>query len=163
MLVPSPLTSEFVGVVGFVPAIPHKLPDDDGESDGSSIDDVAPRHCPSRECAMADAPRQPLVVAESVRTHTPLDPRVGALASAQAHAEELRQRRQNQPPSAPAPSVQHVAPHAPGLVGGAWGHARQVQHDIVSEGNDVLQFARAGQNIAAAAILLRGVPEPVDP
>ena len=33
----------------------------------------------------------------------------------------------------------------------------------MSEGNDVPQFARAGQNIAAAAMLLRGVPEPVDP
>ena len=56
MLAQCLLTSEFVGVVGFVPAIPHKLPDDDGESDGSSIGDVAPRHCPSRECAMADTP-----------------------------------------------------------------------------------------------------------
>ena len=112
---------------------------------------------------MADAPRLRLVVVESVQTHTPPDPRVGALLSTQAHAEELRQRRQNQPPSAPVPLVQHVAPHAPGLAGGAWGHARQVQHDIVSEGNDVPQFARAGQNITAVAMLLRGVPEPVDP
>ena len=55
MLAPSPLTSEFVGVVGFVPAFPHKLPNDDGESDGSSIDDVAPCHYLSWECAMADA------------------------------------------------------------------------------------------------------------
>ncbi|XP_066394046.1 uncharacterized protein [Miscanthus floridulus] len=163
MLAQCLLTSEFVGVVGFVPAIPHKLPDDDGKSDGSSIGDVAPRHYPSRDCAMADAPRQPSVVVESMQTHTPPDPRAGALASAQAYAEELRQRRQNQPPSTSAPSVQHVAPHAPGRAGSAWGRARQVQHDIVSEGNDVPQFARAGQNIAAAAMLLRGVPEPVDP
>ena len=33
----------------------------------------------------------------------------------------------------------------------------------MSEGNDVPQFAWAGQNIAAAAMLLRGVPEPIDP
>ena len=38
---------------------------------------------------MADAPRQPLVVAESLQTHTPLDPRVEALACAQEHGEEL--------------------------------------------------------------------------
>ena len=31
------------------------------------------------------------------------------------------------------------------------------------EGNDPPQFARASQNIAAASMLLRGVPEPVDP
>ena len=59
--------------------------------------------------------------------------------------------------------MRHVAPHAHGAAGGAWGHARQVQHNIVNEGNDVPQFARVGQNIAAAAMLLRGVPEPVDP
>ena len=101
------------------------------------------------------------MVVESVQTHTPLDPHAGALASVSAHAEELRQRRQNQPP--PAQSVQHVAPHAHGPAGGARGRARQVQHDIMNDGNDLPQFARAGQNIAAAAMLLRGVPEPVDP
>ena len=59
--------------------------------------------------------------------------------------------------------MRHVAPHAHGPAGCAQGHARQVQRDIVNEGNDVPQFARAGQNIAAAAMLLRGVPELVDP
>ena len=82
---------------------------------------------------MADAPGQPPVVAESVQTHTPLDPHAGALTSMKAHAEELRQRRQNQPPPAPVRSVQHVAPHAHGPTGGA----RQVQHDIMNEGNDL--------------------------
>ena len=112
---------------------------------------------------MADALRQPLVVVESAQTHTPLDPCAGALALAQGHAEELRQRRQNQPPPAPARSVQHVAPHVHDPAGGAWGRACQVQHDIMNEGNDPPQFARASQNIAAAAMLLRGVPEPIDP
>ena len=88
---------------------------------------------------------------------------MGALTSAQAHTEELRQQRQNQSSPAPTCSVKHIAPHAHGLVGGAWGHARQVQHDIMNEGNDLPQFARASQNIATAAMLLRGVPEPVDP
>jgi len=32
----------------------------------------------------------------------------------------------------------------------------------MNEGNDLPQFARASQNIAAAAMLLCGVPEPVD-
>ena len=66
---------------------------------------------------MADAPGQPPVVAESVQTHTPSDPCVGALAFAQVHALELRQRWQNQPPPAPMCSVQHVAPHAHDLGG----------------------------------------------
>ena len=33
----------------------------------------------------------------------------------------------------------------------------------MNEGNDVPQFAWASQNIAAATMLLRGVPEPVNP
>ena len=63
--------------------------DDDIGSDGSSIGDVEPYHCLSREYAMADALGQPPVVVESTQTHTPLDPRAEALTSAQAHAEEL--------------------------------------------------------------------------
>ena len=70
---------------------------------------------------MTDALGQLPVVAESVQTHTPPDPHAGALVSAQAHAEELRQRWQNQPSPAPARSVQHVAPHAHCPAGGARG------------------------------------------
>ena len=54
-------------------------------------------------------------------------------------------------------------PHAHDPAGGAWGHARQVQHDIMNEGNDRPQFARASQNITVVAMLLCGIPEPVDP
>ena len=62
-----------------------------------------------------------------------------------------------------ASSVQHVAPHAHNPAGGARGRTRQVQHDIMNEGNDLPQCTRASKNIAAAAILLGGVPEPVNP
>ena len=55
MLAPSPLTSKFMGMVSYAPATLHELPDDEGESNGSSIGDVAPRHRLSRECAMVDA------------------------------------------------------------------------------------------------------------
>ena len=45
MLTLSPLTSEFVGMVGYAPASFHDLVDDEVESDGSSIGDiVAPSH-----------------------------------------------------------------------------------------------------------------------
>ena len=75
MLTPSPLTSKFVGMAGYAPASFHGLIDDEVKSDGSSIGDVvAPGHPLSQECAMADAPRQPPVVAESLQTHTPLNP-----------------------------------------------------------------------------------------
>ena len=80
----------------------HEPLDREGVSDDSSVGDMAPHHRPSRECAMADALGQPPVVVESAQTHIPLDPRAEALVSAQAHVEELRQRRQNQPPPAPA-------------------------------------------------------------
>ena len=59
--------------------------------------------------------------------------------------------------------MQHITPYTHNPAGDAWGRARQVQHDIINEGNDLPQFARASQNIAAAAMLLRSVPEPVDP
>ena len=81
MPAPSPLMSEFVGMAGSAPVVSHELPDNEGESDGSSIGDVASRHHPSQECAMADRPAQPPVVAESVQTHTPPDARAEALAS----------------------------------------------------------------------------------
>ena len=45
MLTPPPLTSEFVGMVGYAPDSFHDLMDDEVESDGSSIGDVvAPSH-----------------------------------------------------------------------------------------------------------------------
>ena len=80
MPAPPPLTSKFMGMASYAPTCFLDLMDDDVESDGSSIDDVAPSHRPSWECAMADAPRQPPVEVESTQTHTPPDPRAGALA-----------------------------------------------------------------------------------
>ena len=67
MLASPPLTSEFVGMAGYAPASFHDLMDEDVESDDSSIGDVvAPSHPLSWECAMANAPRQPPVVVESL-------------------------------------------------------------------------------------------------
>ena len=67
MMTPPPLTSEFMGMASYAPASFHDLKDDDDESDSSSIDDVvALSHPLSREYAMADAPGQPSVVAESL-------------------------------------------------------------------------------------------------
>ena len=82
MLTPPPLTSEFMGMASYAPTYFYKLLDDEVESDGSSIGDVAPSHRPSRECAMVDALGQPPVVAESLQTYTPLDPCVDALTLA---------------------------------------------------------------------------------
>ena len=66
MLAPPPLTSEFVGMASYAPTYFYELLDDEAESDGSSIGDVAPSHHLSWECAMANAPREPPVVAESL-------------------------------------------------------------------------------------------------
>ena len=82
MPAPPPLTSEFMGMASYAPTYFLDLMDDDVESDGSSIADMAPSHRPSRECAMADALGQPPVVTESLQTHTPPDPRVEALVRA---------------------------------------------------------------------------------
>ena len=63
----APLTSEFIGMAGYTLASFHDLVDDEVESDGSNISDVmAPGHPLSQECAVADAPRQPPMVAESL-------------------------------------------------------------------------------------------------
>ena len=63
---PPPLMSEFVGIASYALTYFLDLMDDDVEINGSSIGDVAPSHHPSLECAMADAPGQPPVVAESL-------------------------------------------------------------------------------------------------
>ena len=55
MLIPPPLTSEFMGMAGYTPTSFHDLMDDEVESDGSSISDImAPSHPLSWECTMAD-------------------------------------------------------------------------------------------------------------
>ena len=64
MPAPPPLASEFVGMMSYAPTYFLDLMDDDGESDGSSISDMAPSHRPSRECAMADASGHPLAEVE---------------------------------------------------------------------------------------------------
>jgi len=61
-----PLTSEFMGMVSYAPTYFLDLTDDDVESDGSSIGDVAPSHRPSQECTMANAPGHLSVVMESL-------------------------------------------------------------------------------------------------
>jgi hypothetical protein len=48
-------------------------------------------------------------------------------------------------------------------VGGVQVHACQVQQAIIADANGPPQFARAGQNIAALAMLLCNLPEPADP
>ena len=47
MLVLPPLASEFVGMASYAPSSFYNLLDDEAESDGSSIGDVAPSHRPS--------------------------------------------------------------------------------------------------------------------
>jgi hypothetical protein len=54
-------------------------------------------------------------------------------------------------------------PDARDVAGGAWARADQVQWALVAEANDPMQFARARQNIAAVAMLLRNPLEPTDP
>ena len=88
---PPPLTSKFVGMVSHAPTCFHDLMDDDVESDGSSIGDVAPSHRPSWECAMADAPGQPPGVTESLQTHAPLDPHAETPELTHEHRQELQQ------------------------------------------------------------------------
>jgi len=91
MPAPPPLTSEFVGMASYAPTYFLDLMDDDVDSDGSSIGDVAPSHHPSWECAMTDAPGHPPAEAESSQTHTSLNSHAETPELTQEHDEALRQ------------------------------------------------------------------------
>jgi len=88
--VPPALMSKFMGMVSYAPSYFLDLMDDDVESDGSSIGDVAPSHRPSRECAMVDALELPPGVTESSRTHAPLGPHAEPPKLTCEHGEDLR-------------------------------------------------------------------------
>ena len=136
MLAPPPLASEFVGMASYAPTYFLDLMDDGGESDGSSIGDMAPSHCRSQEYAAADAPEQPLGVTESFRTHALPGPHAKTPEITREHGEGLRRQWPHQPPTAPVHSAHHTAPRAHRPVNGAWGRARQVQHNIPVRGTD---------------------------
>ena len=108
---------------------------------------------PPRMCAMADVDPPPEVVPFE-QTHAPADHREHALANALAHGDDLRHREQapppvERPPRAPSGS-KGVNPTS-----SARRRARAVNHDIINDAHMQLpQEFRAGQNIAAAAILL---------
>ena len=76
-----PLISEFMGMASHASTCFLDLMDDDVESDGSSIGDMAPSHRLSRECAMAEA--------ESSWTHTSPDPHADNPELTLEHGEEL--------------------------------------------------------------------------
>ena len=121
-----PLMFEFVGIANYAPTYFLNLMDDDGESDGSSIGDMAPSHRLSRECAMADPPGHPPAEAESSRTHTSPDPHAETPELTREHGEDLRRQWPHQPPTTLVSSVRYTAPHARGPVNGARGCAHQV-------------------------------------
>jgi len=124
MLAPPPLASEFVGMASYAPTYFFDLMDDDGESDGSSIGDMAPSHRLSWECAMVDLLGHPPIEAEFSWTHTPPGPHAETPELTPEHGEELRQRWLHQPPTALACSVHHAVPRAHRLVNGARGRVR---------------------------------------
>jgi hypothetical protein len=87
-------------MTGYGPTTFHDLfSDDDLLSEGSSVGDMSSPGYPAlREYTVADVQgRQPVPV-ETEYTHTLPGPRAQALANAEAHGEDLRQRRQHQPP-----------------------------------------------------------------
>jgi hypothetical protein len=160
-----PLAIAIVDMMGYGPAPFHYLfSDDDLLSEGSSVGDVSTLDCPAlQECTMADAPGQLPVLVETEDTHTPPDPRAHALANAQVHGEDIRQRRQRQPPPASVHPQRNSEWNARNAAGGTRACAHQVQQAIIADANGHPQFVRPGQNIAAAVMLLRNLHEPADP
>ena len=123
IMAPSPPTSEFVGMASYGPSCFLDIMDDDVGSDDSSIGDVAPSHHPSQECAMTDAPEQPLGATESSRTHAPPGPHTKTSELTREHEEELRRQWPHQPPTTPVRSARYAAPWARGPANGAQGRA----------------------------------------
>ena len=136
MPAPPPLAFEFVGMASYAPTCFLDLMDDNGESDGSSIGDMAPSHHPSRECAMADALGHPPVEAESSQTHTSPNSRVETPELTREHGEALRQQWLHLPPTAPARSAHHTVPHTHRSASGTRGRAYQVQRNTMDRGTD---------------------------
>ena len=149
-MVPPLPTSKFVGMASYGPTCFLDIMDDDVGS-------------LSQECAMTDAPEQPLGATESSRTHASPGPHTETSELTREHEEELQRQWPHQPPTMPARSARYAAPRARGPANGARGHARQVHLNTTDRGTDPPQFARASQNIAAATMLLRGLSEPNDP
>ena len=79
-----------MGMASYAPTYFFDLMDDDGESDGSNIGDMAPSHRPYWECAMADPPGHPPVKAESSWTHAPSSPDAETPELTHDHGEDLR-------------------------------------------------------------------------
>ena len=86
-------------------------------------------------------------------THTPADHREHALDNALAHGDDLH--RQQAPPPAERPPRAPSGSKGMNPTSSARRRARAVNHDIINDARMQLpQEFRAGQNIAAAAILL---------
>jgi hypothetical protein len=100
---------------------------------------------------------------ETEDTHTPPDPHMQALGNAQVHGKDLRQWRLHQPSAASVHPRRNTEPNARNIVGDAQARGRQVQQAIITDTNSPPQFARAGSNIATAAMLLRNLLKPADP
>jgi len=116
-------------------------------------------------CAMATAPRNPSPqVDPSLEMHTPPDHRVQVLDRMLAHAAELRAPSAEALPLANLPVRPHSEPKGRAPAGAAHIRARTVHSNIINDAHPQLpQELRAGQNIAAVAILLQALLEPEDP
>ena len=90
IMAPPPPTSEFVGMTSYGPSCFLHIMDNDVESDGFSIGDVAPSHRPSWECAKLDALEQPPRATESSRTHASPGPHTETSELTHEHEEELQ-------------------------------------------------------------------------
>ena len=114
---------------------------------------------------MAGAPSDPSPeVVPSQQTHTPTDHRAQALSNAQANTEDLHLRRQHTTPLVDQLPQTHSGSKGGNPTGSARQRARGVNRDIINDARMQLpQEFRAGQNIAAAAILLQTLPELQDP
>ena len=89
LLTPPLLTSKFVGMASYAPTCFYELIDDEVESDGSSIGDVAPSHGPSWGVHYHGCSGTAAGGSKVLFDSHPFRPSCRALALAQEHAEEL--------------------------------------------------------------------------
>ena len=167
-----PADCEFVGMAGHASESFFDLLDQGSEED-SGAESCGENPHPSRECLMVQA-----VAAEERDAAGPSRPPVGAPGNApvprastaplrgsererlQARQQELEEARQQLAAEEAAIKRELARPPA---AAPARARARDVYRRIERDDLGQPRFARAGQNIAAAAALLETLPEPVTP
>ena len=162
-----PMSSELVGMVDYAEGSVHDLLASGSESSAKSNSGEGSHH-PSRECFMAEihddpvpSTRHPEEDAEAAHVPAASPPQqLSQLEQLQVRQRELDDARHGLELERAQLERELEHHHDGGCVRTG---ARDAHRRIVEDDDGLPRFARAGQNIAAAAALVRGLPAPTTP